>query len=64
MLERHKFVCVLASSLDGSRKLMYNNAVHISCGRVVKDFEKEAKTRCNLNFERHHCFYKIFTKKI
>ena len=60
MLERHKFVCVLASSLDGSRKLMYNNAVHISYGRVVNDFEKEAKTRCNFQFRGTLLFLQNF----
>ena len=47
----------------GCRKWPYLRVcIKISCGRVVRDFASEAKTRCNFQFRwaRRHWFYEIF----
>ena len=78
MLERHKFVCVLASSLDGSRKLMYNNAVHIGYSNSnIGYFQVLPSKRCKVpgrvlgqtfyfpsNFTIQKCFFEAKFVKI
>ena len=69
-----KFVCLYFSTLGkykvyvyciGTRQIivgMYKLYIYSRCGRVVRDFEREAKTRCIFQFRwaRRHWFYEIF----
>ena len=78
MYARNKFVCVLASSLDGSRKLMYNNAVHIGYSNSnIEYFQVLQSKRCKVpgrvlgqtfyfpsNFTIQKCFFEAKFVKI
>ena len=45
-----EFIKVLRVGVSEATKEKHATYVNIRCGHVVRDFESEAKTRCNFQF--------------